>query len=184
MADPTFNNPLSYGAFAPTTNVWDVNQVYSVDVQSPEFKELIVRLYQNLNLMSLLLNIKDSGYYNTQEFVCGQLLFPNPNLSSSSSSTPAFRQIIRQVINFGALPNAGAKSVAHNITITAATTFTRIYGAASDTTGLTYIPLPYAALVLNQNIQVDVTATQVTITTGVNRTNYNICYLVVEYVQS
>lgn len=184
MADATFNNPMIYGAFAPTTNVWDVNQIYSTDVQSPEFKELIVRLYQNLNLMSLLLNIKDSGYYNTQEFVNGQLLFPNPALSSSSSTTPTFRQIFRQVINFGALPNAGAKSVNHNITITAATTFTRIYAAASDTTGLTYIPIPYSAVVLNQNIQLDVTATQVTITTGINRTNYNFTYVIIEYVQS
>ncbi len=184
MADPTFNNPMTYGAFAPTTNVWDVNQVYSTDVQSPEFKELIVRLYQNLNLISTLLNLKDTGYYNTQEFVNGQLLFPNPALSSASTTTPTFRQIFRQVINFGAL-GVATKSVNHNITTTSATTFTRIYATASNTTAKTYIPIPYASSVaINQNIELSVNATQVTITNGIDRSAFNQVYVVLEYVQS
>lgn len=184
MADSTFNNPMMFGAFGPTTNVWDVSQVYSTDVQSPEFKELIVRLYQNLNLMWLLLNIKDSGYYNTQEFVNGQLLFPNPALSSSSNTTPTFRQIFRQVIDFGALGIA-SKSLPHNITVTSATTFTRIYGAASNTTLQTYLPIPYAdTTAIANNIQLDVTATMVTITNGIDRSAFNQTYVVLEYVQS
>lgn len=184
MADPTFNNPMIFGAFAPTTNVWDVNQIYSIDVQSPEFKELLVRLYQNLNLMSLLLNIKDSGYYNTQEFVNGQLLFPNPALSSASTTTPAFRQIFRQVINFGAL-GVATKSVAHNITVTSATTFTRIYATASNTTATLYLPIPYAdTTAVANNIQLDVSATMVTITNGIDRSAFNQVYVVLEYVQS
>ena len=184
MADATFNNPAGYGAYAGTTNIWDVSQIYETDVTTPEFKELLVRLYQNLNLISTLLNIKDTGYYDTNEFVNGQQFFPNPTLSSSTGTMPTYRPVYRKVINFGALPNSGTKAVAHTIITTTATTFTRIYGTASDTTGFNYIPLPYSSPVLVSNIELRVDGTNVTITTGSNRTNFNITYVIVEYMQT
>jgi hypothetical protein len=184
MADPTFNNPANYGAYTGTTNVWDVSQIFQVDVTSPEFKELLVRLYQNLNLMSTLLNLKDTGYYDTGQFVNGQQFFPNPSLSSSTGTMPTFRPVYRKVINFGALPNTGTKSVAHGITVTTATTFTRIYATASDTTGFNYIPIPYASPVLANNIELRIDATNVTIVTGSNRTNFTITYVIVEFLQT
>lgn len=182
MADATFNNPSSYGAYTSTTNVWDVSQIYQTDVTSPEFKELLVRLYQNLNLMATLVNLKDTGYYDLQEFVCGQQYFQNPALSSTTGTMPTYRPVIRKTINFGQLPN-GTKSVAHGITCTSSTTFTRVYGAASDTSGFNYISLPYASPVLANNIELKVDATFVTIITGSNRTNFNISYIVIELLQ-
>lgn len=178
------SNPTLSGAFVPTTNVWDVSQLYDVDVNTPQFKELLVRLYQNVNNIALVLNIKDSGYYVTSEFVNGQSFFPNPLNNSATATAPTLRQVFRTVVNFGALPNATTKSVAHNIPVTAGFTFTRIYGAASDTSGGNYIPIPYATPVaLNDNIALDVSTTNVTITTGVNRTNFTVCYVVVEYIK-
>lgn len=170
------------GSFVPTTNVWDVAQLYEVDVNSREFKELLVRLYQNLNVMSVVINNKDSALYTTQEFVNGQLFFQNPALTSQTTSTPALRQVIRLVINFGALPNTGTKSVAHGLTINNSYTFTRIYGCASDTTGLNYIPLPYASPTLVNNIELRVNSTNVVVTTGSNRSNFNVCYIILEYL--
>lgn len=169
------------GAFVPTTNVWDVSEIYNTEVGSQEFKELLVRLYQNLNNISVILNIKDSGYYNTQPFVTGQLFFPVPG--SSTVEDARYRPTVRKVINFGALPNAGAKSVAHGILMTSKTIFTRIYAAASDTSGNTYIPLPYASPTLVNNIELSVGSTNVTITTGSNRSNFNVCYVILEYLQ-
>lgn len=171
------------GSFVPTTNIWDSAEIEQLDIK-PELKELLVRLYQNLNRMSLALNTKDTGIYNNSQFVNSQIWFPNPSLTSASGTYPDFRQVYRCVVNFGALPNATTKSVAHGITITSSTTFTRIYGAASDTTGNNYIPLPYTSPTLANNIQLDVSATNVTITTGANRTNFNICYIILEYIQS
>jgi len=170
-----------YGAFVPTTFIFDVQQIQSVDVNSPEFKELLVRLYQNINIMANVLNIKDSGFYNTQEFVNGQIFFPNPAFSSATSAVPVFRQVYRTVVNFGALPNSATKSVPHLITCTPATTFTRIYATASDTTGLTYIPIPYASTSTIVELKVD--STNVNITTNANLSNYNITYVVLEYLQ-
>lgn len=174
----------STGLFIPTSNVWDTAQIYSVDVNSPEFKELLVRLYQNINNIAISVNLRDAGYYNTQEFVNGQIFFPNPALSSASSTTPVFRQVYRKVINFGALPNTGTTSIAHGITVTPTTTFTRFYGASSDTAGNNYIPIPYASPVLANNIELNADATNVNITTGSNRTAFTVTYIVVEYLQT
>ena len=171
------------GLYVPTTNIWDVDQLQDTDVNSPEFKELLVRLYQNVNLICNVLNLKESAYYDTNEFVTGQSYFPNPALNSSTSTVATYRPVYRLVINFGALPNAGTKAVAHGLTINSGFTFTRIYGAASDTTGLNYIPLPYASPTLVNNIELKVDATNVTIITGSNRSNFNICYIVLEFMK-
>lgn len=171
------------GLYVPTTNIWDVDQLNDVDVNSPEFKELLIRLYQNINLICNVLNLKDSAYYDLNEFVTGQSYFPNPANNSSTSTVATYRPVYRLVINFGALPNAGTKSVAHGLTINSGFTFTRIYGAASDTTGFNYIPLPYASPTLVNNIELKVDSTNVTIITGSNRSNFNICYVVVEFMK-
>lgn len=168
---------LNNGLFVPTSFVWDIGRLQEVDVNSPEFKDLLVRLYQNIARIATALNLKDSAYYYTGEFVNGQLYFPNPALSSLNPQTARYRQVTRFVMNFGALPNAGIKSVAHGLTIDTAWTFTRIYATASDTTGLTYIPIPS----FQANLSVD--AVNVNITTTANLTNYNVCYVVLEYLK-
>lgn len=168
----------------PTTSVWDPAQIMQTNLQ-PDLKEILIRMYQNLNLMANVLNTKDTGVYNNSfQIVNSQQWFPNPLLSSATQTNPTLRPVNRLVINFGALPNAGAKAVNHNIPINGSYTFTRIYGTASDTTGLNYIPIPYASPVLINNIQLDVNATQVIITTGSNRTNFNVCYIVLEWITS
>ncbi len=173
------------GLYVPTTNIWDeVGQLQETNVNSPEFKELLVRLYQNINNIALSLNIKDSAYYDTNEFVNGQLFFPDPNLSSSTDTVATFRPVFRLVVNFGALPNTGTTSIPHGLDVTSGFTFTRIYGAASDTTGLNYIPLPYASTVdVAHNVELSIDATNVTITTGSNRSNFNQCYVIVEFLK-
>ncbi len=176
-------NPQQVGSFVPTTNVWDPAELYSIDVTSPRFKELLVRLYQNVNLIAVVLNTKDSGYYDKSEFVNGQLWFPDTTLDSTSQLTPTFRQVYRMVVNFGTLPNAATTSVPHGITVTSATTFTRIYGAASDTVNKIYIPIPFTETLGNE-IQLDVDATNVNITTTIDYTNFTVCYVILEYIQS
>lgn len=173
-------NQNNSGAFVPTTFILDVATLQKVDVNSPEFKELLVRLYQNLNRISLVINVKTSGYYPLNEFVTGDQYFPTT--APSSLVNALYRPSSRKLINFGALPNTGTKTVAHGLTITTATVFTRIYGTASDTTGLNYIPLPYASPTLANNIELSVDATNVTVITGSNRSNFNVCYIVLEWL--
>lgn len=174
--------PQNTGSFVPVSNVWDISQVADLNID-PGLKELLVRLYQNINAISINLNLKDTGYYSQLEFVNGQLWFPDATATPSPSRPATYRQVFRKVINFGALPNAGAKSVAHGIPINVGYTFTRIYGCASDQVGLNYIPIPFSSPTLNQNIKIVVDATNVTITTAIDYTAYTNTYVVLEYLK-
>ena len=181
MAIPTVNQNLS-GSFIPTTFIFDAALLQEMDINSDEFKELLIRLYQNLNRMALSLNVKTSGYYPLNQFVTSDLYFPS---TASTGLTPVtYRPVTRVVINFGILPNAGTKSVLHGITVTNATSFTRIYGTATDPVGHNYIPLPYASPTLVNNIELKVDATNVTVITGIDRTAFTITYIVLEFLTS
>lgn len=172
------------GLFLPTTDVFDTQLIYELDINSTEFKEFLVRLRQSINDLALAVNLKDSALYYDQEFVNGQVLFPDPALNSTTSLAPTPRQMFRFVVNFGALPNTAIKSVAHNLTPTTEWTFTRIYGASSDVTAMSYIPLPYASTVLANNIELNVDATSVNVTTAANYSSYSTTYIILEYIKS
>ena len=168
------------GVFVPTTNIWgDIHLIQSIDVQSDDFKELLVRLYQNVNNICLALNLKDSGYYVQQEFVTSQLFFAAANANQTDDLRPVFRM----VVNFGALPNAGTTSVAHGINISSPYTFTRIYGASSNTDSTSFLPLPYSSPTLNKNIEVNIDDTNINITTAIDYSDYINTYIILEYIK-
>lgn len=168
-----------FGSFVPTTNIWDVTDIAALDVKSPEFKELVIRLYQNLNLMALTLNSKDSGYYSLSQFVTGQQYFPNPTSSNQSQLRPSYRK----VINFGALPNAATKSVAHGITVNKGLTWTRIEAFATDPVNFKGYPIPNTAnSVTGISSAIDVTSTNVSITTSGNLTAFTTTIVILEWL--
>lgn len=171
-----------FGSFMPTTQIWDPAVIEQMDVTSPEFKRLIVQLYQNMNLMAQILNTKESGYYYQEEFVNGNVWFPNPAYTSSTPKAPIPRQEFIKVVNFGSLPNTASKSVAHGLTITAGYRFTHIFGAATDPS-TSFIPLPYASPTLANNIELSVDATNVVVTTGSDRTAYTDSFIVLRYIK-
>lgn len=175
---------LGLGAFLPTTDVYDVGVIQDINVNSPEFKEFLVRLRQSINNVALVVNIKDSGYYALTEFVNGQAWFPNPAYSSQTTSAPIYRQDFRLTLNCGALPNTGTKAIPHGLTINQYFTFTRIFGCASDTTDLLYKPLPCASSYAYQIVELEVDQTNVYITTNVDLSNYNVTYVVIEYLKN
>lgn len=178
----SYPQQVAPGAYVPQTDIFDVSMIYGMDINSQEFKEFLVRLRQSINDIAMVLNMKDTGFYYLQEILNGQVYFSDPNLSSTTATLPVPRSVFRKVIDFGTLPNATNKSVAHGLTITGGFSFTRIYGAATDPS-TAYIPLPYASTTLNQNIQVDVDGTNVTITTGIDRTGFTTAYIVLEYIK-
>lgn len=162
----------NFGAFVPTTEI----------LNDLDDKELRLRLYQILNRLALSTNDKDIGIYPVTEFVNGQKYFSSQDRSSSQYQ----RQVFRKVIDFGALPNAGTKSVAHGITTQATYVFTRIYATATDpgATDVTgSIPLPYSSPTLNQNIALNIDNTNVNIVTAIDYSAYTECYVVLEYVK-
>ncbi len=157
----------------------DKQQLNDVDIKSQQFKEMMARLYEFINNQNLSLNDKEYGKYSLEEVLNSQLFF-NPNSTDPNNQ----RNVYRKVINFGALANAGTKSVAHGITFDANSNITRIYGAATDPAGFTYIPLPYASPTLVNNIELYADATNVNVITGSNRTNYTRTVIILEYVKN
>lgn len=174
------NEIQNSGLYIPNTFLFDLGSIQDIDINSPEFKELLVRLYQNLNDVSLALNLKDSGYYITTEFNTSKLLF------NASNDFNNLRPIYRTVVNFGALPAAGTKSVAHGIVGIGATySFVTINGAAFNPSTSTGIPIPYpSAAAIASNLEITVDATNVNITTGgTDYSAYTRTLIVLEYVK-
>ncbi len=147
---------INTGSFVPTTNVWEVQHLLDVDVNSTEFKELMVRLYQNINNIAIVLNAKCSGYYINEEFVNGKLYF-NPTSTSPLELRPGFQK----TIDTGAL-GAGVTAVNHGITVTNTLKWMFISGAATNTGTLVGYPITFAGAAGN-NIEVTISATQVII---------------------
>jgi hypothetical protein len=185
------DNILQYlGQYVPSTEIWQVVQELSTaNPGSDQFKELIVRLALLVNRINLSVNTKDTGIFdNANEFVTSSQYFPNPIFVTSTSSgepdqTSTYRAVYRTVINFGQLPAAGIKSVPHNINCTAATSFVRIYGTATQPS-TSYIPLPYSSVTaVADNIELYVDTTNVNVATAIDYSAYTTSYIVLEYLQ-
>lgn len=172
------------GLFIPTTILFDVDRAIEAKPGSEEDKELQIRLYQAINNIILALNLKDTGYYLTQEFVTGAVYF------NANNDFNNLRPVYRIVVDFGALPAAGTKSVAHNIpniTVSGTTTFTFVksYGEATNPTAVTFIPIPYSsATSVASNLEIMVDSTNVNITTGgTDYSAYTRTLVTLEYIK-
>ena len=157
-----------------TTNL--LPQTYIIP-DDPDEKDLKIRQY--LNNIALATNTKDSGIYNSTETITGQQFLPT--FSTQTASNATYRGVLRKVIDFGSLPSASSKTVAHGITFTNKQSVTKLYAAATIP-GSSWIPLPFASPTLNLNISLEMDATNIIITTGIDRTAYTRCFVVVEFM--
>lgn len=174
----------NYGISLPTTWVMDVQELQDTEFGSEQFKKLLERLYQNLNRMCEAIAAKENGYYAQNQYVTGQQYFPNPATLITAQSTVNYRQSFRVAVNFGALPNTGTKSVAHNIPFNLAYTLTDIWGAATDPVSLDYIPLPYSSASGTTNIELYADGTNVNVITASDRSAFTTCIIVVEFLKN
>lgn len=102
-----------------------------------------------------------------------------------TATPPQFRNIFRKVVPFGALPNAGAKSVPHNITLSPDTLIIKHHAWGNDLVGNLSIPIPYVN-VLNpaDGVQIERIGANITITTTTgNYINYTSTFVILEYIQ-
>jgi hypothetical protein len=167
-----------YGAFVPTNYVWDVQQIQEVEVTSPEFKELLVRLYQNVNNIALVLNVKTTGQFPLSETVNGNLWFSDPNNTSDTPLAPAQRQELQQTY---LITSVGVSAtIAHNIIITPVTTFTDMGGMANDQVGNNYWTLDTTATAANISLAISGADIVITNNTGITFTTV---YIVLKYLQ-
>ena len=111
-----------------------------------------------------------------QQVLSGKAWYP------SVDNNQAFRSVFRTVVDFGALPNAGTKSVAHGLDFTTALSGTFISATATDPVALVTIPIPFSSPILNENIKITVDDTNVNITTAIDYSSYTITYVVIEFI--
>jgi hypothetical protein len=168
------------GLFLPTTQVWNVAEIYDVEGLSPSMRELMVRMYHNLNRMAMAVNAKDSGVYQLNELACGQIYPPIDPISSGSNMVT--RNVYRTLIDFGRLPTAveGSKKIAHGLTINDTTQLTRLYGAATQPS-VSMIPLPYPAIVPADTIELYADDTYVYIDVLSDWSLWTEAWIVLEY---
>jgi hypothetical protein len=180
---PSYPQGVDLGSFVSTTNVYDLQTIYDLDVNGKDFKEFLVSLRQSITDVAHVLNIKDTGYYPTQHFACGQGWFQSFTVAPvSKPSGVDMRPVMRQTYNCGALPNTGNKPIAHGITIDAnhPIRFTRIFGTANDIASFRYIPLPHVSA--TDPVSISVNNTHINITTTSNMSAYTISYVTLEWI--
>jgi hypothetical protein len=181
---PTYNPQSEPGLFLETTSIFDVQSIYELDINSEQFKEFLADLKETVNKIALAVNLKDTGYYDQREFVCGQVYFPNPALNSATPQKPTWRQVFRRtyLLN-GTLPNNNFVTIAHGLNITNTYTFTRMYGASTDTVLHNWIELPYVSTT-GHIVEVFGDNINITIRTNYDARAYNVTYIVVEYIKN
>ena len=174
--------PNEFGAYLPLTAVYDPESMARLNTVAPELKEFVIVSGQNYNNIASVVNLKETGYYITTEIVNSQLWFKS---SITSVTQSIFRNAFRLVIDFGALPNAATKSVAHNIQgLTAGVmSWTKIYGTATDAAG-NGIPIPYASNTPNANIEINVDLVNVNVTTAIDYSAFTTTYIILEYLKN
>jgi|SRR6185312_5291573 len=155
------NQSQDSGLYLPSTYIYDIQNLSNIELPE-DLRELLIRLYQSINDITEAINLKNTGYYVTTEFNTGQLLF------NANNDFSQLRNIYRTTINFGALPAAGTKSVAHGITgISSTYTGVKLYGVATNPATPQFIPIPYSsASAVASNLELTLDATNVNITTG------------------
>lgn len=141
-------------------------------------KPFIVEQFKRI---SNSVNFKESGFFIDEEVLSGKAFIP---VTTTGYTSQTFRQVLRKVIDFGALPNASTKNVPHNINFDSNFTLIDLYACATDPVSFVGIPIPYADTVaLANQVEIDIDATNINITTGIDRTNFTRCYVVIEYLQ-
>lgn len=152
------------------------------DIILPEDdKEKNLVLTDYFKNMVPLLNAKEIGIYNDLEILNGETWFNTANRQNR-------RNGYRTVVDFGVLPNATVKSVAHNITVASTTSFTHIYATATDPTAvfpaIFSVSIPYVNVATpGDDIEINVDDTNVNIRTSTaNWTGFTTCYVVLEYL--
>jgi hypothetical protein len=182
------------GLYLQQTPIFDVQALIEAEVSSGEFKELLVRLYQQVNNISIAVNLKTTGLHLKEEYRNGNNYFPTEKRGNYAPNQLDYRAVFQKEVDFGALPNAATKSVAHNIPISDSTVAgvnpyicvgLRGFATKPDTAGIgiRWIPLPYATETANGDIEVYVTATDVVVTTSIDYSAFTKTTFVLEYLK-
>src|SRR3974390_1810869 len=153
------------------------------DVAPESMEDLRGFIVEQFKRHANAINLREIGFFLDQELLSGKAFIPGANNAAGGSTSQAYRTVLRKVINFGALPNAGTKSVPHEITFDANFTLVQMFASATDPVAFIAFPLPYADPINILNaVALTMDATNVNITTGINYSSFTRCFVVIEYM--
>ena len=92
------------------------------------------------------------------------------------------KPIFRKVVNFGAMPNAANKDVAHGIPTEDIDWIVSCEGVAADRTFGIFLPLSYPTAAAR--IELFVIGSTIRITTDSDFTNWDECFIILEYTKT
>ena len=169
------------GAYVQQTPIFNFNDN---DVNSVAFQDYMTQLTQSINNMALVVNMKDTGYYDTTSYISGRFWYrvPDPN----GVLPPEYRPSLRQVYPF-ALQNGTinpVQTIPHGLTFGPQFMIVDQWGVANWPSNGS-IKLPYLSISgTSAFIEVDVNATDIVITTQSDYSDFTNCFYVLEYVNS
>ena len=162
-----------------TSKIFSVGDIYKYNINSKEFKDFLVRLTRNLDNLTKVVNLKTSGSHPLSEFLTSETFFPS---ASATTRNIENRPVTCITISFGALPNTATKSVAHNITFDANTTFVEKSIMSTSTSLVKAISIPHASSTAIDIVEFDIDSTNINITTGKDMTAYDKTVVVLKYI--
>lgn len=131
-------------------------------------------LNDDIREINYAVNAREVSIYETAPQSTGQRWF-------TADDNQTKRGVKRKVVNFGALPDTTSSSVAHGITVTANTLFTKITAVANDPS-TKFVPLPWVKADGSERVEIYADGTNVVITTNFDATGYTTCYVILEYM--
>jgi hypothetical protein len=141
-------------------------------------------LVEQLKRISNAVNIREIGWFLDEELLAGKAFIPGVTALDDLSTSQVFRQVLRKVIDFGPLPNAGTKAVPHGITFDANFTLVQMYAAATDPLSMIAIPIPFVdPNNLANSVGLNMDANNVNIFTTINFSQFTRCFVTIEYLQ-
>lgn len=161
----TFRPVNSLAPFIPTSTY------FPQDFQ--QFRIKFLEIYRDIANAS---NTRDNGIHDLEEFVSGQQWF-------TAGDPQKKRLTFRKVFNLGAIAAGGTSTTAHGLTGNPLV-FTYIGGTAI-TNVVDQRPIPFASVTaVNQQIQVQCTATNLVVTNGAASPAITSAIIVLEYLKN
>lgn len=149
-------------------------QIPVYDTLPDTWEEGRLSLVERTKKLANGINIRSVGWYIDVEILTGKKFIP-------TSTSQDFRDIFRKTFDIGALPNNGIKNVAHGITeIPINFRLLSMWGAATNTTSGSSIPLPYTSIAGN-HVDIKMDTTNIIITTNLDYSLYDESVIVMEY---
>jgi len=167
----------------PSDNEIFESYVPVYDVIPANWNEARPVIVEQLKRLANAINIREIGWFIDEEVLSGKSFIPGDNTAFNEATSQLFRQVFRKVIDFGALPAAGTKSVPHGISFTENFSLTFLNAYATDPVNFIAFPIPYSDGTMAGAVSLVMDATNINITVNTDRSTFTRCFVIIEFLQ-